>query len=105
MPVEDFHAVIRPKVDGSWNLHTLLPSGMDFFVLLSSLAGVGGSHGQSNYAAGNTYQDALALHRTSQGEKAMSMDLGKILRMGYVAEREGSEAVRGSDSIREVLEK
>ena len=61
---------------------------MDFFVLLSSLSGVVGLHGQSNYACGNTYQDGLARYRTSRGEKAVSLDLGAILSVGYVAERE-----------------
>lgn len=61
---------------------------MDFFVLLSSLSGVVGLHGQSNYACGNTYQDGLARYRTGRGEKAVSLDLGAILSVGYVAERE-----------------
>lgn len=75
-----------PKVQGSWNLHATLPKGMDFFILLSSVCGVFGNPGQSNYAAGNTYQDALARHRVSHGEKATALDLGVILAEGVVAE-------------------
>ncbi|MCJ1262836.1 hypothetical protein MMC22_002706 [Lobaria immixta] len=79
---------IRPKVQGSWNLHTLLPTGMDFFILLSSISGVIGSGGQTNYAAGNTYMDALARFRISRGEKAVSLDLGWMESEGVVSESE-----------------
>lgn len=76
---------VRPKVEGSWNLHSLLPSGMDFFILLASLSGIAGLHGQVNYASGNTYQDALARTRVMHGEKAISLDLCNMLDVGYVA--------------------
>ena len=89
MSLSDFQAAIRPKVDGSWNLHSLLPKGMDFFVMLSSLAGIVGLAGMANYACGNTYQDALVQHRIAQTEKAVSLDLCNIENVGYVAEREG----------------
>ncbi|KAF3924448.1 hypothetical protein AA313_de0209522 [Arthrobotrys entomopaga] len=74
-----------PKVSGSWNLHLLLP-GLDFFVLLSSVQGIIGSRTQSNYAAANTYMDALALHRVSTGSKAISIQLGLMDTDGYLAE-------------------
>lgn len=87
MEIKDFEDALRPKVAGSWNLHHLLPKGMDFFILLSSAAGVIGSRGQSNYAAGNTFQDSLARYRVSIGEKAAAIDLGLVLTVGYAAER------------------
>ncbi|MCJ1384009.1 hypothetical protein MMC17_007124 [Xylographa soralifera] len=86
MTSEDWMAAIRPKVQGSWNLHAHLPQDMDFFVMLSSSAGIGGSRGQGNYAAGNTYQDALAHHRASKGLPATTLDVGMILGVGFVAE-------------------
>lgn len=86
MTSEDMAAAVRPKVQGSWNLHAHLPNDLDFFVMLSSSAGVGGSRGQGNYAAGNTYQDALANHRASKGLAATSIDVGMILGVGFVAE-------------------
>ena len=49
---------------------------MDFFILLSSLSGILGSTGQANYAAGDTFHDALARHRVGLSEKATSLDLG-----------------------------
>lgn len=77
---------IRSKVQSSLNLHRLLPKGLDFFVLLSSLSGIYGSIGQSNYAGGCAFQDALARYRVNQGEKAISLDLGWMRNIGIVAE-------------------
>ena len=95
MPFENFDAALRPKVQGSWNLHTHLPKDLDFFVLLSSTGGVFGSRGQSNYATGNTYQDALARYRTANGEKCISLNVGLMLGVGFAAERQ-----QISDSLR-----
>lgn len=65
----------------------LLPQ-LDFFILLSSVSGVIGNPGQSNYAAGCTFQDALARHRSQRGQKAISIDLGVMRSIGVVAETE-----------------
>ncbi|KAA8905059.1 fatty acid synthase S-acetyltransferase [Sphaerosporella brunnea] len=88
MSLKDFDAAIKPKVQGSWNLHSLLPKDLDFFVLLSSASGVTGNRGQGNYCIGNAYQDALARHRTSLGLKAIALDLGMILSVGFAAENQ-----------------
>jgi len=88
MSLENFNAALKPKVQGSWNLHAHLPKGMDFFILLSSTGGIFGGRGQSNYAAGNTYQDALARHRVSLRERCMSLNLGLMLEAGFAAERQ-----------------
>ncbi|KAK7757127.1 hypothetical protein SLS62_000674 [Diatrype stigma] len=77
---------IRSKVDSSWNLHALLPKELDFFVLLSSIAGVIGNPGQSNYAAGCTFQDSLARYRNRNGQRAASIDLGLMRTIGIIAE-------------------
>lgn len=82
MTYDDWTTAIAPKIQGSWNLHTLLPQDMDFFVFLSSSAGVIGARGQSNYAAGNGFQDALAHHRRSKRMAAVSLDLGPVLGAG-----------------------
>ncbi|CAN9080485.1 unnamed protein product [Alternaria alternata] len=79
---------IDSKVKSSWNLHALLPNDLDFFILLSSAAGVLGNAGQSNYAAGCTFQDALSSFGKSQGRKAVSIDLGLMSTVGFVAENE-----------------
>ena len=56
--------------------------------MLSSLAGIIGSISQANYAAGNTFQDALVHYRHAQGLSAQSIDLGLIRGLGYVEEHE-----------------
>lgn len=76
MTFDDWKLSVEPKVHGSWNLHTLLPQGMDFFICLSSISGIVGSGGQANYAAANTYMDAFVRYRIMRGEKATSLDLG-----------------------------
>ena len=86
MSYTEWSESIRPKVQGSWNLHSALPSGLDFFILLSSVCGIFGNGGQSNYAAKNTFQDALARWLVQRGEKAVSLNLGIILGEGFVAE-------------------
>ena len=86
MSHQSWHEALAPKVQGSWNLHNQLPSGMDFFVMLSSIAGIFGMKGQANYAAGNTFQDALARYRVGLGEKATSVDLGVIGFTGAVVD-------------------
>ena len=83
---ESWHESLGPKVQGSWNLHQQLPQGMDFFIMLSSIAGILGTTGQANYAAGNTFQDALSRHRIGLGENATSLDLGVIDFAGAVVE-------------------
>lgn len=88
MTFEDWDLSNKPKVQGTWNLHNLLPQGMDFFICLSSIAGIIGSGAQANYAAGNAYMDALAHHRIARGEKATSIDLGWMESEGVIAENE-----------------
>ncbi|OJJ96964.1 hypothetical protein ASPACDRAFT_46489 [Aspergillus aculeatus ATCC 16872] len=89
MTYEDFILSTRPKVFDSWSLHALLPKGMDFFVLLSSVGGVLGAPSQSNYCAGNTFKDALARYRVQLGERAVAIDLGRMAGEGVVAETAG----------------
>ncbi|KAI8633019.1 hypothetical protein F5Y19DRAFT_490219 [Xylariaceae sp. FL1651] len=99
MTFAQWSCTIKSKVDSSWNLHSLLPRNLDFFILLSSLAGIYGSTSQCNYAAGNTFQDALAQARTTSGigRSSIALDLGWMQDIGIIAER--SEYRRHRDKV------
>ncbi|KAF2464560.1 reducing type I polyketide synthase [Lindgomyces ingoldianus] len=88
MGFDDWKTSVDPKVTGSWNLHCLLPSNLDFFLFLSSVSGITGLGGQTNYAAGNTYIDALAKHRLMHGQHATTLNLGWMVSEGIVAGNE-----------------
>ncbi|RAR00022.1 polyketide synthase PksJ [Stemphylium lycopersici] len=88
MTAEKWNKSLAPKVDGSWNLHQILPSNLDFFVMLSSSTGIIGSFGQSNYTVGNTYQDNLAAHRMKHGQRAHALALSMVTGVGYMAQNE-----------------
>jgi hybrid polyketide synthase/nonribosomal peptide synthetase FtdB len=77
MTRELFDAAYLPKVAGSLLLHRLLSDEpLDHFVLFSSIASLIITAGQTNYAAGNAFLDALAHHRREHGLPGLSIDWG-----------------------------
>jgi acyl carrier protein len=87
MTFDDYNTVVRPKVQGVWNFHTaLINHQLDFFLMLSSVAGIVGNRGQAAYAAANTFLDALATYRRRRGLPAVSLNLAAIEDVGYLAE-------------------
>ncbi|KAI6351269.1 hypothetical protein MCOR25_010037 [Pyricularia grisea] len=80
---------LRPKVQGTWNLHEYFDKTrpLDFFIICSSISGLYGYPSQAQYSAGNTYQDTLAHYRRSQGLKAVSVNLGIMRDVGVLAEQ------------------
>ncbi|WP_211240832.1 type I polyketide synthase [Hamadaea tsunoensis] len=67
--------VLRAKVDGAWHLHELAGDATAF-VLVSSAGGLVLAAGQANYAAANTFLDALAEHRAAAGQPAAALAWG-----------------------------
>lgn len=90
MSYEQWRAAMEPKVKGTMNLHQVFGDTLDFFILLSSAAGIIGSYAQGNYAAGNTFQDSLARHRASLSLPVRSIDVGVVEGEGYTAENQAA---------------
>ncbi|KAI2467435.1 putative polyketide synthase [Annulohypoxylon bovei var. microspora] len=76
----DFSAALGSKYYGTKNLyHAFYNDSLDFFVMLSSLSAVIGTLGQSNYAAGGTYQDMFTHAQISSGRtKFITLDVPLI---------------------------
>ncbi|AEM85378.1 Beta-ketoacyl synthase [Streptomyces violaceusniger Tu 4113] len=74
---ERLGTVFRPKVDALTHLHDLTRDhDLAAFVVYSSATGALGTPGQANYAAANTYADALAQQRHAAGLPATSLAWG-----------------------------
>lgn len=88
MKLEDYNDVMRPKVDGIWNLHNALSQvDLDFFIMLSSVVGIAGDPSQAAYVSASVFEDAFADFRNRQGLPAVTLDLGKVVDIGIVAEK------------------
>ncbi|KAL5334105.1 KR domain-containing protein [Aspergillus crustosus] len=73
MTHEQWENSIKPKIHGSWLLHKLLPHNLQFFIMLSSIAGV--------------------------GLPAVSVDLGLMLGIGLIAERGGATNLKKWEAV------
>lgn len=92
MTIDEWNAVVAPKVQGTWNLHNATVAAgadLDFFVLFSSLSGIIGQPGQANYASGNTFLDAFAQYRKGLGLAASVVDIGAVEDIGFITQHHG----------------
>jgi polyene macrolide polyketide synthase len=83
---EQLRIPFAAKAGGAWHLHELTREmGLSTFVLVSSFAGTVGTPGQANYAAANSFLDALAARRRAEGLAAVSMAWGAWEESGAAA--------------------
>jgi acyl carrier protein len=97
-----FSRVMSPKVSGAWNLHEASKDlRLDCFVMFSSVSALTGAAGQANYAAANSFLDAMAHYRRSLGLPALTVNWGALSGVGYlvrnvkVAEHLSAHGVHG----------
>ena len=75
--LEKLQYAIKPKVLGAWLLHQLTANmELDFFVCFSSITSVWGSGKQANYAAANSFLDALSHYRQALKLPGLSINWG-----------------------------
>jgi NADP-dependent 3-hydroxy acid dehydrogenase YdfG len=108
---ERFEKVFAPKMIGSLNLHELTKNlKLDYFVLYSSIVSVLGLAGQSNYAAANSFMDALIDQRRKEGLAGQSIHWGPWGEVGMAIRQQMSISgmhnltiKKGMDALYEVL--
>ncbi len=86
LSAEQVERVMRPKVNGALHLHELTEHlKLSQFVMFSSGAAMLGAPGQGNYAAANSYLDALAARRHAAGLAGKSLAWGLWSEAGGMA--------------------
>ncbi|KAE8381596.1 polyketide synthase [Aspergillus bertholletiae] len=101
MSLEEWTTCLAPKVQGTWNLHNTLSKigwPLEFFIVFSSLASLGGNPGQANYAAANAFLDAFVHYRRSFDMPCSLVSLGAVGDIGCVSRNPqllGSFTTRG----------
>lgn len=94
MSIDQWRACVYPKIRGAYNLHlATLNQDLDFFVCFSSCSAIIGAMAQANYAAANTYLDALMRHRRENGLTGFTMNVGRVGGIGVVAESDNLEKI------------
>ncbi|KAL8827122.1 MAG: hypothetical protein Q9191_003380 [Dirinaria sp. TL-2023a] len=87
MTLDDFNTTVKPRVQGTLNLHNALQNApLDFFVTWSSWTSIFGTLAQTNYLASNAFMDAFACHRRTLGSPATSLSLSQILDVGIASD-------------------
>jgi thioesterase domain-containing protein/aryl carrier-like protein len=82
-----FENVLKPKLDGAWNLHhASLAIQLEFFILFSSISSAFGAKSKVNYAAANSFLDALANYRIKHSLPALAINWGTWSEVGMAAE-------------------
>ena len=89
---EEMEMVLAPKVYGTINLDLATSSeNLDFFVLFSSIAGIFGNPGQSDYAYGNHFLDSFA--ETREDLRRAEKRSGRTLSINWPLWEEGGMGI------------
>ncbi len=83
----EFHAMNRPKVDGTEALHRLTKDDpLDFLVLFSSTTALFGAAGMAHYAAANQFMDAFARLHDQPDRRVLSVNWGtwEVMRLASI---------------------
>ncbi|GFF62126.1 putative acyl carrier protein [Aspergillus udagawae] len=102
MKYDDWIKCLRPKVQGTWNVHHAIQAQehLEFFVVFGSISGVCGNSGQSNYAAANSFLESFSHYRRQLGQPCSILHLGPVEDAGMICgndkvfQRMRSSAVR-----------
>ncbi|KAI0171723.1 ketoacyl-synt-domain-containing protein [Hypoxylon sp. FL1284] len=85
MDIDTWNRVLRPKTIGSSYLDAVFAEDdLEFFIMTSSFAAIGGHPGQSNYAAANMYMNGLAADRRRRGLAGSVLNIGVIHGLGLL---------------------
>ena len=106
LDAERLGRVMGPKAVAAWHLHELTADAeLSAFVLFSSIMGILGGAAQANYAAANTFLDALAAHRQAQDLPGVSLAWGGWAQLSGMIETEqaGAELARMVEQVRQRL--
>lgn len=95
---QSIEAVLRPKLEGTLVLDRLLAgSGLDFFMMCSSISTSFGSAGMADYSAANAFQDAFA-------KSGLARSSARVLAVGWDSWRDvGFSVAQGSDGSHAAL--
>lgn len=95
---ERLRRVLRPKVEGAWNLHAAtIDDPLEHFLCFSSISSLVGNAGQVSYVAANGFLDGLAVYRRRLGLPALTINWGALGEVGVVTRsREVSMALESA---------
>lgn len=103
MTEEKFNMVIKPKMEGAWNLHratlALQHSQLELFVMFSSVSSMMGNPQQANYIVANSFFDNFAYYRRAQGLASTVINLGALGETGMVARNQSVQDILAEQGI------
>lgn len=100
---ESISRVLSPKVSGGLALDAAFPPNtLDWFVLFSSCGQLFGFPGQSSYASGNAFLDALATRRRALGDCAVAFQWTSWRGLGMAASTDFISAELESKGITDI---